>query len=85
MCPPQDEVYDYCMKNRTYPAPEYKSPISLRVLWSLRLTMLFWMTVLVVLPCVFITVFLSWGYLLFLLFITILCESTPTNVGSKSS
>ena len=43
------------------------------VLWSLRLTMILWMTVLVLLPCVLMTVFLSWGYILFLLLITILC------------
>jgi lysophosphatidic acid acyltransferase/lysophosphatidylinositol acyltransferase len=74
----KDEAYDYCIKNGRYPAKEYKKPMSDDVLWSLRLTMILWMTVLVLLPCVLITVFLSWGYLLFLLLITVLFNGTLT-------
>ena len=62
------------MREGRYPTSEYGKPISDRVLWSLRLHMLLWVIVLIVVPCVLITLFLSWGYLLFLILITTLCE-----------
>ena len=76
----QDEAYDYCLKNGTYPLPEYHMPFSPWLLWKLRLFMLFWFIVLVFLPCVLILPYLSWTYLLFLLLISLLCESCDSGV-----
>lgn len=75
----KDEAYDYCLKNGVYPVAEYKKkPMTSRVLWMLRATMIFWVIVMAVLPCVFITLFLSWGYLIFLLVLTIIFNGSLT-------
>lgn len=76
----KDEAYDYCLKNGTYPLPEYHMPFSPWLLWKLRLFMLFWFLVLVFLPCVLILPYLSWTYLLFLLLISLLFIGTLTVV-----